>query len=107
MPRYPHFHNFDRRRPRIYTEKDVSDLAGKVYILTGGYSKVVLELTKLLYSKSARIYINGRSGASATATIEELQTAYPEAKGELLFLQLDLAALFKSVGQSDTTLRMV
>ncbi|KAL7271650.1 short-chain alcohol dehydrogenase [Rhizina undulata] len=87
-----------------YTEKDVPDLAGKVYIVTGGYSGVGLELTKLLYSKSARIYIAGRSEASATSAIEEIKTACPEAKGELLFLKLDLADLTGIKSSAETFL---
>ncbi|ORX99037.1 hypothetical protein BCR34DRAFT_628281 [Clohesyomyces aquaticus] len=76
-----------------FTEKDLPDLTGKVYIITGGYTGIGLELCKLLYPHNPTIYIAGRSSEKASIAIQALQTAFPDSKGRLEFLQLDLADL--------------
>ncbi|KAK6353888.1 hypothetical protein TWF730_008310 [Orbilia blumenaviensis] len=76
-----------------FEEKDVPDLSGKVYLVTGASTGIGYELAKILYSKNAKVYIAGRSeknGADAVANIKE---DYPKSDGGVEFLQLDLSDL--------------
>ncbi|KAL9616156.1 MAG: hypothetical protein Q9160_008936 [Pyrenula sp. 1 TL-2023] len=76
-----------------FTEKDVPSLAGKVFIVTGGNSGIGFELVKILYSKGGTIYIAGRSSSSIAAAIESITSMYPESRGQLKSLALDLSDL--------------
>ncbi|CAN8095157.1 unnamed protein product [Discula destructiva] len=78
-----------------FTEKDVGDLYGKVYIVTGGNSGVGKVLVSLLFAKNAKVYMGARSEAKARSAIAEIKKAHPESKGTLIFLDLDLADLEK------------
>ena len=46
-----------------FTEDDLPSLRDKVFIVTGGYSGVGLELVSILYHAGATVYIAGRSDA--------------------------------------------
>ncbi|EIM86317.1 NAD-P-binding protein [Stereum hirsutum FP-91666 SS1] len=74
-----------------WTTEDVPDLTGKVIIVTGGNSGLGLELTKVLVSRNATVYIACRSKERAVIALEEIKadTNGREAK----FLHLDLADL--------------
>ncbi|KAH8890634.1 short-chain dehydrogenase [Thozetella sp. PMI_491] len=72
------------------TEKNLPDLRGKVYIVTGASGGLGKELTQILYSKNAKIYIAARSEAKSMATIQELKKNHPTSKGQLEFISLDL-----------------
>ncbi|KAF2463379.1 NAD(P)-binding protein [Lindgomyces ingoldianus] len=76
-----------------FTENDLPDLTGKVYIITGGYTGIGFELAKLLYPKNATLYIAGRSASKASTAIKSLQSTFPASRGRLEFLSLDLADL--------------
>jgi len=115
-----------------YTEKDYPDQKGKVctinslsplclksqltahlqvFIVTGGYSGVGLELVKILYAtsltppsspslsntpsyaKNATVYIAGRSPSKAEQAINLILATAPSSTGKLEFLLLDLADL--------------
>lgn len=71
----------------------MGDLSGKVTIITGGYSGIGLELTKLLYQKNCTVYIAGRRTEEASKVITTLKSSNPTSKGRLEFLLLDLADL--------------
>lgn len=43
-----------------FVEKDVPDLTGKVYIVTGATSGVGRELARILFSKNATVYLAAR-----------------------------------------------
>ncbi|KAH8819442.1 short-chain dehydrogenase [Xylogone sp. PMI_703] len=73
-----------------FTEDHLTDLLGKVYIVTGSNTGLGKELAQILYSKNAKVYIAARSEEKAKAAIEELQKASPSSKGQLIFLHLDL-----------------
>jgi NAD(P)-dependent dehydrogenase (short-subunit alcohol dehydrogenase family) len=74
-----------------FTEKDVSDLTGKVIIVTGGNAGIGFELIKLLYGKGATIYIASRTKERAEASIEEITSGSSDSKkGAIKFLHLDL-----------------
>ncbi|CAN8097370.1 unnamed protein product [Discula destructiva] len=59
-------------RPQ-FTGVQLRSLAGKVFIVTGGNSGIGFELTKILYSKEARVYVAGRSSEKVAAAFEEIK----------------------------------
>lgn len=76
-----------------FTEKNLPDLHGKVYIVTGANTGTGKELTRLLYSKNAKVYMLARSDTKTTTTISDIKGEFPSSKGDLVFLKLDLADL--------------
>ncbi|KOS22730.1 putative oxidoreductase [Escovopsis weberi] len=56
-----------------FTEEHLPDLAGRVYIITGGYSGIGLELAALLYRSNATVYLAGRSEGPARRAIRALE----------------------------------
>lgn len=65
----------------------------KVFIVTGSSSGFGKELAKILYQRNAKVYIAVRSESKARAAMDELKTLYPDSKGQLVYLHLDLADL--------------
>ncbi|EWZ28651.1 uncharacterized protein FOBCDRAFT_262650 [Fusarium oxysporum Fo47] len=84
--------HFDQIRPPAptFTEKDLHDLAGKVYVITGSNSGIGKELAAILYSKNARVYIAARNESKASAAIKSIRQQHPSSSGDLLFLHLEL-----------------
>ncbi|KAK4061082.1 uncharacterized protein Triagg1_10509 [Trichoderma aggressivum f. europaeum] len=76
-----------------FVETELSDLHGKVYLITGANTGLGKELAKILYDKNASVYIAARSEEKALAAIEEIETSSPQSSGKLAFLPLDLADL--------------
>ncbi|OCL04328.1 NAD(P)-binding protein [Glonium stellatum] len=76
-----------------FTEKDLLNLKGKVYIVTGANTGVGKELARMLYSKNAKVYIFARSEDKATKAIAEIKQAAPTSTGDLVFLPVDLGDL--------------
>ncbi|EOO01358.1 putative short-chain dehydrogenase protein [Phaeoacremonium minimum UCRPA7] len=76
-----------------YTEKNIPDLHGKVYIVTGANTGIGKEVARILYTKHAKVYAAGRSPDKTARAIEDIKKSAPESKGALVFLQLDLADL--------------
>ncbi|KAI0096366.1 short-chain dehydrogenase [Nemania sp. FL0031] len=74
----------------LLTEDNLGTQAGKVFIVTGANTGLGKELTKILYSKHAKVYVAARSEAKAEAAMEDIRTLYPTSKGELVYLHLDL-----------------
>ncbi|KAI1305624.1 hypothetical protein F5Y03DRAFT_355353 [Xylaria venustula] len=75
------------------TEKDVPDLTGKVTIVTGANTGLGKEITQILYSKNAKVYMLARSEEKTEKAIESIKAAVPNSNGELIYLHLDLADL--------------
>ncbi|CAF9908737.1 MAG: hypothetical protein ALECFALPRED_004921 [Alectoria fallacina] len=73
-----------------FTEKEVPDQTGKVFLVTGGASGIGLELVQILYAHNAKIYVAARSEQKASKAIETVKTKYPKSQGELIFLHFDL-----------------
>ncbi|KAK9424749.1 putative short-chain dehydrogenase [Seiridium unicorne] len=77
----------------VFTERNVADLKGKVFIVTGSNAGIGKELARILFAKNARVYIAARSEEKSQKAIADIQKAVPDSTGELIFLQLDLADL--------------
>jgi len=76
-----------------FTEKELPDQYGKVFIVTGSSTGVGQELAQILYSKNAKVYVAARSADNAAKAISTMKSNFPESKGELVFLHLDLGDL--------------
>ncbi|KAH8682683.1 hypothetical protein BX600DRAFT_506253 [Xylariales sp. PMI_506] len=76
-----------------FTEKNLPDLLGKVYIVTGANTGVGKELAQILYAKNAKVYVAARSESKAQDAIASIKKAVPASTGTLNFLKLDLADL--------------
>lgn len=68
----------------------ISDLSGKVFIVTGGNSGVGKETCKQLLLKNAKVYLAARSESKAQAALEELEK---ETGKTAIFHKLDLGDL--------------
>lgn len=90
MPLCQTLSEFYPPKPR-FTEDDLPDLSGKVYLITGGTSGIGLALAKILYSKNAKVYITSRSDRSAEQAITGIQKSVESTKGELKYLLVDLS----------------
>lgn len=88
-----------------FTEKNLPDQSGRVFVVTGGYVGVGKELCKLLYEKNGTVYVAGRSPDKAEKAIEEIRKAHPSSDGKLDFLKLDLAELPTIKASADEFLR--
>ncbi|KAK9450399.1 uncharacterized protein V1518DRAFT_449288 [Limtongia smithiae] len=78
------------------TERDLPDLSGKVYVVTGATSGVGLELAKMLYAHGAVVYAGSRHDARFAAAAEYITgdaAGDRTLHGELRFLQMDLMDL--------------
>ncbi|EXK85552.1 hypothetical protein FOQG_10613 [Fusarium oxysporum f. sp. raphani 54005] len=73
-----------------FTEEDLTAQNGRVFIVTGGYSGVGLELSRMLYQAGGSVYIAGRSQEKAESAIKQLKEQYPDASGSLSFLKIAL-----------------
>lgn len=62
----------------------------QVFIVTGANAGVGKELTQILYSKNAKVYLAARSAEKVAAAITTIKAAFPDSKGELVYLHLDL-----------------
>lgn len=76
-----------------FTEKQLGDLAGNVYIVTGANTGVGKALAEILYAANAKVYVAARSKSKGNEAIEAIKAACQESKGTLVFLPLDLADL--------------
>ncbi|RYO95367.1 hypothetical protein DL766_007871 [Monosporascus sp. MC13-8B] len=76
-----------------FTEKDVPNLQGKVYIVTGANTGVGKEIARIIYAKNAKVYIAARSEQKAKDAIVNIKQTAPSSKGELKYSHLDLADL--------------
>lgn len=63
--------------------------------MTGSSSGVGKELVQILYSHNAKVYLAARSQDKANAAISSIKATFPDSKGELIFLRLDLDDLSK------------
>jgi len=74
-----------------FTEADVPDQSGKVFIVTGANTGIGFEVARVLGERGARVLLACRDASKAEAAIVRIKRAAPRA--ELAFLPLDLADL--------------
>lgn len=84
--------------PPTFTEAHLPSLSGRTYIITGASSGVGLALAKILYSKSATIYLAARDAARLGTCIQDMQREFPDSTGRLESLVADLADLMSVAG---------
>lgn len=81
------------------TEKDLGSQAGRVFLITGGYSGIGFELARMLFDLGGTVWIAGRSPDKAKAAAERIEGSSgrmphsTQAPGSIQFLHLDLADL--------------
>ncbi|KAH6673463.1 hypothetical protein B0J14DRAFT_481810 [Halenospora varia] len=73
-----------------FTEKNLPDQTGKVFIVTGSSGGIGKELAQTLYSHNAKVYVAARNSKKAAYAIESIKDSFPNSKGELVYLHLDL-----------------
>lgn len=88
-----------------FTDKELSDQHGKVFIVTGATSGIGELLVDILYSKNAKVYIAARSAEKAEKTIQTLKNKHSSSRGELIFLHLDLGDLSTVKASAEEFLR--
>jgi len=77
----------------LYTDKDVPNLQGKVYMVTGSNTGIGYEIVKVLYAKGARVYMACRTESKAKAAIAALGSIRTSTPGEVRYLHLNLSDL--------------
>ncbi|KPM38588.1 hypothetical protein AK830_g8007 [Neonectria ditissima] len=85
-----------------FSPDSLPNLAGRVYLVTGGNAGIGKSTVIALASKGATVYLGARSEAKATTTIQEIKVQLPSA--HILFLPLDLSS-FQSVVSAAKKLR--
>ncbi|KAI1385666.1 uncharacterized protein F4822DRAFT_413846 [Hypoxylon trugodes] len=76
-----------------FTDKDIPDQSGRVFIVTGGASGVGFEVSRILYEKNATVYIATRTASKIEAAIGRIKEQYQTSHGKLEALILDLEDL--------------
>ncbi|EXF85128.1 hypothetical protein CFIO01_12053 [Colletotrichum fioriniae PJ7] len=76
-----------------FTEQNLPDQAGRVFIITGGASGIGLELCEILYAANATVYIATRSSEKIATAVNSIKALQPLSNGKLEPLVLDLADL--------------
>src|ERR1700753_1240459 len=74
----------------VLTEKNLEDQEGKVFIVTGGTGGLGKEPISILHQHNPKISHAARSDSKSKELIDELDKANPDAKGEVIFLKLQL-----------------
>ena len=75
-------------RREKWTAEDIPDLTGKVVVVTGGNSGIGLGAVKAVARKGAETVIASRSPERGQAALEALKAEIPNAKAELMLLDL-------------------
>lgn len=93
------FSQFFPPQPTL-TEANLPSQKGRVFIVTGGYSGVGLELCTILYQAGGKVYLAGRSEEKGQAAILKIKANPAAAPAEVVFLHLaldDLATIKPAV----------
>ncbi|KAL2808465.1 hypothetical protein BJX63DRAFT_409173 [Aspergillus granulosus] len=75
------------------TEANLPDQSGKVFIVTGASSGYGLLLSTILYQRNAKVYMAARNTKKIDEAIADLRSKFPNSKGDLVPLLLDLSDL--------------
>ncbi|PTD08083.1 putative oxidoreductase [Fusarium culmorum] len=79
-----------------FTEENLQPQDRRVFLVTGGYSGIGFELSRMLYEAGGSVYIAGRSQEKGEQAIAQLKEHCPGSSGSLCFLKISLDDL-KSV----------
>jgi NAD(P)-dependent dehydrogenase (short-subunit alcohol dehydrogenase family) len=83
-----------------WTAEKIPDLAGKVAIVTGANSGIGYEMAQALARKQATVILACRNQAKGEAAVRQIAREYPQAKAELMQLDLaDLASVRRFAGE--------
>jgi len=88
-----------------FTDSSISDLTGKIFLITGSTAGVGLALSGMLYSKSATVYICGRTIKKANEAISTLKSQHSSSRGTLKPLAMDLGDFDSVKLAAETVLR--
>jgi retinol dehydrogenase-12 len=84
----------------VWTEKDIPDQQGRVFIITGGSAGIGYEVAKALFHVNAHVFIASRSKEGAEKAVASITASLPSSiqkvkagKGRIEFLPLDLGDL--------------
>ncbi|KAJ5151443.1 steroid dehydrogenase [Penicillium canariense] len=72
------------------TESNLPSQEGRVFVVTGGYSGVGLELCTILYGAGGKVYLAGRSEWKAVEAIAGIKSLQPSSRGDICFLPVNL-----------------
>ena len=73
-----------------FTEAELPPQSDKVFLVTGGYSGMGLELSTMLYRAHATVYVAGRTRSRAEEAILKIKSAAPDSRGRIEFLHIKL-----------------
>jgi NAD(P)-dependent dehydrogenase (short-subunit alcohol dehydrogenase family) len=77
-----------------WTAGNIPDLTGKIAVVTGANSGIGYETARALACKKAAVILACRSKDKGDAAVQQISQEYPEAKAELMLLDLsDLASV--------------
>ncbi|KNG83843.1 putative short-chain dehydrogenase [Aspergillus nomiae NRRL 13137] len=75
------------------TEANLSDQSGKTFLITGATSGYGMHLASILYQHGGKVYLAARNASRGESVINNIMKRFPESKGQMVFLQLDLGDL--------------
>lgn len=75
------------------TEENLPDQTGRVCIITGGYAGVGFHVASILFQHNATVYLAGRSESKGNEAVEKITAKYPQSKGKVYLLKVDLSDL--------------
>lgn len=87
-----------------YTEADIPDLTGKVYLVTGANTGIGKEVAQILYSKNAVVWMTARNPKKGANAVASIKKAHPSSNGRLELLHLDLSDLTTIKASAETFL---
>lgn len=68
----------------------VDKLQGRVFLITGGNSGIGVETARAIYATGAHVYITSRDVSKGEEVAKEIAASFPESKGKIDVLKLEL-----------------